>query len=60
MGENGGKPDDTIVTLEEALKRFARMRNEDSAETKDAAVRDPKVHFADFSPSTKREEGVGQ
>ena len=60
MGESGGKPDDTIVTLEEALKRFARKRIEDSAETKDAAVQDSKVQFADFSPSTKREEGVGQ
>jgi len=60
MGESGGKPDDTIVTLEEALKRFARKRIEDSAETKDAAVQNSKVHFADFSPSRKREEGVGQ
>jgi hypothetical protein len=62
MGKSGGKPDDTIVTLEEALKRFARKRIEDSAETKtkDATVQDSNVHFADFSPSTKREEGVGQ
>ena len=45
MGESGGKPDDTIVTLEEALKRFARKRIEDSAETKDAAVQDSKVHL---------------
>lgn len=55
MGDSGGKPDDTIVTLEEALKRFARQRIEDGAETKDTAVQDSKVHFADFSPSTKRE-----
>lgn len=55
MDKCGGKPDDTIVTLEEALKRFERKRIEDSAETKDAAVQDSKVHFADFSPSTKRE-----
>ena len=60
MGESGGQPDDTIVTLEEALKRFARMRIEDSEQRKDAAVQDSKVHFADFSLSTKREEGVGQ
>jgi hypothetical protein len=59
MGESGGKPDDTILTLEEALNRFARKRIEDSAETKGAAVQDSKVHFADFSPSTKREEEVG-
>jgi len=59
MGESGGKPDNTIVTLGEALKRFARKRIENSAETKDAAVQDSKVHFADFAPSTKREEEVG-
>jgi hypothetical protein len=59
MGESGGKPDDTILTLEEALKRFARNRIENSAETQDAAVQDSNVRFADFSPSTKREEEVG-
>ena len=59
MGESGGKPDDTILTLEEALKRFARKRIEDSAETKDAAIQNSKVNFADFSPPTKREEEIG-
>ena len=37
MGKNGGKPQDTILTLEEALKRFARKRIENT-ETKDAAI----------------------
>jgi hypothetical protein len=56
MGKNGGQPHDTILTLEEALKRFARKRIENSAETKDAAVQGSKVRYADFSPSIKREQ----
>lgn len=59
MGKNGGKPHDTILTLEEALKRFARKRLETSAETKDPTVQASKVRYADFSPSIKREEEVG-
>ena len=59
MGKNGGKPQDTILTLEEALKRFARKRIENSAEKKEGAVQSSKVRYADFSSSTKREEGVG-
>jgi len=62
MGKNGGKPQDTILTLEEALKRFARKRIE-NAETKVAAVQASapvsKVRYADFSTSVKREEDVG-
>src|SRR5712664_3770362 len=62
MGKNGGQPQDTILTLEEALKRFARKRIE-NAELKNAAAQDSassaKVHYADFSASLKREEEVG-
>src|SRR6202158_1799382 len=62
MGKNGGKPHDTILTLEEALKRFARKRLE-NAETRDAPAHPSspvsKVRYADFSPSVKREEDVG-
>jgi len=62
MGKNGGKPQDTILTLEEALKRFARKRVE-NAETKVAALQAsdpvPRVRYADFSTSVKREEDVG-
>ena len=62
MGKNGGKPQDTILTLEEALKRFARKRIE-NAETKVAAVQASapvsRVRYADFSTSMKREEDVG-
>lgn len=71
MGKNGGKPQDTILTLEEALKRFARKRNEGIAETRAAAEPESrgspgtqaspgsKVHYADFSASIKPEEDAG-
>ena len=67
MGKNGGEPRDTVLTLEEALKRFARKRIE-NAETRDASVRGPqgpspessqassKVRYADFSVTTKPEQ----
>ena len=62
MGKNGSKPQDTILTLEEALKRFARKRIE-NAEAKDAAVPASasisRFHYADPSPLVKREEDVG-
>jgi PDZ domain/BON domain len=62
MGKNGGQPQDTILTLEEALKRFARKRVE-NAEAKAAAAQASasisKVHCADFLRSLKRAEDVG-
>jgi len=62
MGKNGGQPQDTILTLEEALKRFARKRVE-NAEARAASAHPSaataKVHYADFSPSLKHEEDVG-
>jgi hypothetical protein len=62
MGKNGGKPHDTILTLEEALTRFARKRVE-NAEAKTASAQPSasisRVHYADPSLSLEREEGVG-
>jgi hypothetical protein len=59
MGKNGGKPHDTILTLEEALKRFARKRIENNLQTREAAAQGSsqisKVRYADFSTITKRE-----
>src|SRR5713101_8143506 len=62
MGKNGGKPHDTILTLEEALTRFARKRVE-NAEAKTASAQASasisRVHYADPSPSLECEEDVG-
>jgi hypothetical protein len=62
MGKNGGKPHETILTLEEALTRFARKRVE-NAEAKIASAQASasisRVHYADPSPSLEREEDVG-
>ncbi|MGA7872093.1 MAG: PDZ domain-containing protein [Candidatus Binatus sp.] len=55
MGKNGGKPADTILTLEEALMRFKRKR-EAGAETRSEAVPDSNVYQADFSATVKRED----
>src|SRR4029077_11240963 len=62
MGKNGGQPQDTILTLEEALKRFARKRVENAearAASAEPSAAGAKVHYADFSPSLKREDDVG-
>src|SRR5258708_5224276 len=64
MGKNGGKPHNTIFTREKTLKRFARKRIEKNGRMKDAAVEGwsqvSKVHYADFSPSPKRENEVSR
>jgi ABC-type sugar transport system substrate-binding protein len=49
MGKNGGKPTDTILTLEEALKRFKRKRDEAGAENRVETASDSNVHHVDFS-----------
>jgi ABC-type sugar transport system substrate-binding protein len=50
MGKNGGKPTDTILTLEEALKRFKRKRDEAGTESRAAeTASDSNVHHVDFS-----------
>jgi len=62
MGKNGGQPQDTILTLEEALKRFARKRIENAearGASSPAVAPGAKVHYADFSATLKREEDVG-
>ena len=45
MGKNGGgKPTDSILTLEEALMRFKRKRGEAGVEARGEADRSPDVH----------------
>jgi PDZ domain/BON domain len=56
MGKNGGEPADTILTLEEALKRFKRKRSEEVAQTGDESLAGSNVLHADFS-ATVRSEG---
>jgi len=56
MGKNGGEPTDTILTLEEALKRFKRKRSEEGAESRVESVAGSNVLHADFS-ATVRIEG---
>ena len=51
MGKNGGQPTDTILTLEEALRRFKRMRAEGGGKTNSGA----NLLYADFSATVKRE-----
>jgi len=55
MAKNGGHPTDTLLTLEEALRRFARQRNESGANIKGEALPDSKVHSADSPTAAKRE-----
>src|SRR5271168_2068886 len=60
MGKNGGgKPADTILTLEEALMRFKRKRGEAGAETRVEGGSESNVHHVDFSATVKR-EGEGR
>ncbi|MGA9724287.1 MAG: PDZ domain-containing protein [Candidatus Binatus sp.] len=56
MGKNGGEPTDTILTLEEALKRFKRKRSEEVAESRVESAAGSNVLHADFS-ATVRIEG---
>ncbi len=55
MGKNGGKAADTILTLEEALRQFARKRAEAGVKTKEVTAPATNVRFADFSATVKRE-----
>jgi hypothetical protein len=56
MAKNGGHPTNTLLTLEEALRRFARQRSESGANIKGEALPDSKVHYADSSTTAKRED----
>ena len=55
MGKNGGKPTDSIMTLEEALRRFKRTRSETGAETRAETASDSNVHHVDFSAKAEPE-----
>ncbi len=55
MGKNGGKPTDTILTLEEALRRFARKKSEEGAATTDESAPAANVRHAGFSATVKYE-----
>ncbi len=60
MGKNGGgKPADTILTLEEALMRFKRQRGEAGAEARVEGGSESNVHHVDFSAAAQR-EGEGK
>src|ERR1700729_3242240 len=60
MGKNrGGKPADTILTLEGALMRFKRQRGEAGAEMRVDGGSESNVHHVDFSAAAKR-EGEGK
>ena len=54
MGKNGGGPTDTILTLEEALRRFKRKKSEVGAESNQSGARS-NVRHADFSAGAKGE-----
>ena len=58
MGKNGGKPADTVLTLEDALQRFKRKR-EAGAHTGEETAPGSNVHHADFSAVVRREGGGG-
>jgi len=55
MGKNGGKPTDSIMTLEEALRRFKRTRSETGAETGAETASDSNVRHVDFSAKAESE-----
>jgi hypothetical protein len=55
MGKNGGKATDTILTLEEALIRFKRKRNEAGGETTVETRPDTNAYQVHSSPAVKRE-----
>lgn len=55
MGKNGGKAADSILTLEEALRRFARKRAQAGVETKEQAAPDTNVHYAGSSAKVEGE-----
>jgi hypothetical protein len=55
MGKNGGgKPADTILTLEEALMRFKGQRGEAGAETRVEGGSESSVNQVDFSAAVER------
>src|SRR5271156_5741548 len=56
MSKNGGsKPTETILTLEEALMRFKRKR-EEAGELRSETVAEGDVQYVDFSATAERED----
>jgi PDZ domain/BON domain len=56
MGKNGGgKPTEAILTLEEALMRFKRKKDEAGEETRSEAVSEGNVHYVNFSATVEQE-----
>jgi PDZ domain/BON domain len=56
MSKNGGgKPTDSFLTLEEALRRFKRKRSEAGTESMGETGADSNVHHVDFSATPTRE-----
>jgi hypothetical protein len=55
MGKNGGKAPDTILTLEEALRRFACNRSQGGIETTEQTAPATNVLEAGFSATVKHE-----
>src|SRR5580704_4012761 len=53
MGKNG-KPTEAILTLEEALMRFKRKR-EEAGESRSETVSEGNVHYVDFSATVEHE-----
>ena len=57
MGKNGGgQPTEAIFTLEEALMRFKRKRDEAGAQTRVESVAEGNVHYVDFSATVEPEQ----
>jgi PDZ domain/BON domain len=56
MGKNGGgKPTEAILTLEEALMRFKRKRDEAGGQTRSETVSEGNVHYINFSATVEHE-----
>ena len=57
MGKNGGgQPTEAILTLEEALMRYKRKRDEAGAQTRVESVAEGNVHYVDFSATVEHEQ----
>ncbi len=55
MGKNGGKAPDTILTLEEALRQFARKRGQAGVDTEEQTAPAANVRYVVLSAKLKRE-----
>jgi hypothetical protein len=56
MGKNGGgQPTEAILTLEDALMRFKRKRDEAGEQTRSETVSEGNVHYINFSATVEHE-----